>query len=134
MRQVIRRETRERGRGLVGIPGHAKVRAVVSLQADGHDPFLARRSDPNCSLWERVKLVEVLCVCAQHTGTQITAPLSSGAIQAAEKRHARQHHALGQPRVQSCRRLDQGGALGAEVGGASRRAVHTASIRRTQIR
>ena len=53
------------------------MRAVVSLQAPGQDPFLARCSDPNCSLRERVKLVEVLCVCAQHTGTQITAPLSS---------------------------------------------------------
>lgn len=42
-----------------------------------------------------MKLVEVLCVRAQHAGTQIPTPLRSGAVQAAGKRHARQCHAPG---------------------------------------
>lgn len=42
-----------------------------------------------------MKLVEVLCVRAQHAGTQIPTPLRSGALQAAGKRHARQCHAPG---------------------------------------
>lgn len=82
---------------MVGILVHTNVRTMVSLQAAGCDPSLARGSDPNCGLRERVKLVEVLCVCAQHTGTQITAPLSSEAVQAAGKRHARWSHVPGLP-------------------------------------
>lgn len=61
---------------------------MVCLQVLGHIPFLSRCSNPNCSLREGVKLVEFLCVCAQHAGTQIPTPLRSGAVQAAGKRHA----------------------------------------------
>lgn len=97
MHQVIGRmqegKLGRRGRSLVGILGHANITAMVSLQVAGHIPFLSRCSNPNCSLGERVKLVEVLRVCAQHASTQITAPLRSGAVQAAGKRHARQYHA-----------------------------------------
>lgn len=93
MHQVIGRmqegKLGRRGRSLVGILGHANMRATVSLQVAGHIPFLSRCSNPNCSLGERVKLVEVLRVCAQHASTQITAPLRSGAVQAAGKTHAR---------------------------------------------
>lgn len=79
----------------VGILGHPKVRVAVSLQAAGYIPFLARCVSPEADARERMKVVQVLRVCAQHTGTQITAPLSSGDVQAAGKRHARQYHAQG---------------------------------------
>lgn len=59
---------------------------VVCLQVLGHIPFLSRCSNPNGSLGEGVKLVEVLCVRAQHAGTQIPTPLRSGAVQAAGKK------------------------------------------------
>lgn len=93
MHQVVGRkqkEIRKERRSLI-----AKMGMMVCLQVLGHIPFLARCSNPNCSLGEGVKLVEVLCVCAQHAGTQIATPLRSGAVQAAGKRHARQYHAPG---------------------------------------
>lgn len=42
-----------------------------------------------------MKVVQVLRVRAQDTGTQITAPLSSGGVKTAGKKHARQYHAAG---------------------------------------
>lgn len=89
MHQIIgrkQREIRKERRSLV-----AKMGVMVYLQVLGHIPFLARCSNPNCSLGEGVKLAEVLCVCAQHAGTQIPTPLRSGAVQAVGKRHARQY-------------------------------------------
>lgn len=81
------------GRSSLGILGHPKMGGAVPLQAAGYVTFLARCFRPEAHARESMKVVQVLPVRAQHTGTQITAPLSSGAIQAAGKRHARQNHA-----------------------------------------
>ena len=85
------------GRSLVAILGHPKAGLLALLQAAGYVPFLARCFSPEADARECMKVVQVLRVCAQHTGTQITAPLSSEAVQAAGKRHARQYHAPGPP-------------------------------------
>lgn len=80
-----------------------------------------------------MKVVQVPPVRTQHTGTQITAPLSSGAVQAAGKRHARQYHAPGLPPRAVMQKVRPGkGDLEQRQEGASRRAAHASSIRRMQ--
>ena len=71
-------------------------------------------------------------LCAQHTSTQITAPPSSGAAQAARKRHVKQYHALGWPlgafmQVRPGKSHLESLRVGAR--GAGRRTAHTFSIR-----
>lgn len=95
-RKRAREKTREHRGSLV-----AKMSVVACLRVLGHAPFLARCFNPNCSLGEGVKLVEVLCVRAQHAGTQIPTPFRSGAVQTAGKRHARECQAPGADPVRS---------------------------------
>lgn len=76
-----------------------------------------------------MKLVEVLCVGAQHAGTQITTSLRSGAVQAAGKRHARQCHAQDLP-PWAVSRLDWAGTLWVrEEAQAGRHLTHSPSGR-----
>ena len=92
-----RREIRKEWEEISWHPGAPKVGLTAPLQAAGYVPSLPRCFSPEADARECMKVVEVLGVCAQHTGTQITAPLSSEAVQAAGKRHARQYHASGLP-------------------------------------
>lgn len=83
------------GKRPVGIPEHPKLGIVVPLQAVGYIPFLARCFSPKTNARECMEVIQVFPLCAQHTGTQSTALLSSGDVQAVGKRHARQYHAEG---------------------------------------
>ena len=66
--------------------------------------------------------------------TQITALLSSGAIQAAGKRQATQYHGIGLPQKTVMQKVRPGrGHLEQRWEGAGRRQTHTPSTRRTQV-
>ena len=106
---------------------------VVPLQAVGYVPFLARCFRPEAHARESMIVVQVLPVSTQHTGTQITAPLSSGAVQAAGKRHARQYHAPGLLLGAVIQKVRPGrGHLEQRWRGKAGGTTHTPSTRRTQ--
>lgn len=105
----------------------------VLLQAVGYVPFLARCFRPEAHARVSMIVVQVLPVRTQHTGTQITAPLSSGAVQAAGKRHARQYHAPGLLLGAVMQKVRPGrGHLEQRWKGQAGGTAHTPSTRRSQ--
>lgn len=66
------------------------MKVAVPLQVVDQIPFLDRCLRPKVDARENIKVVQILPVCAQQAGIQVTTLLSS---KLSGKRHARQYHA-----------------------------------------